>query len=386
MDFNKYRETSHLLPIALESKARYLLDVHNIDRSLTGRIEGWTLNVFIMEASVLIINSMTLLERGYFDNAFYSLRQSLESLTTMLYLIELGDEQREEALRKWKSEEKFPMSGQMERHLNAHSGNIQQVRESFQGFFDGLEATKKKLNKYTHKQGFDKFYLYHSIQRPSPDNRKDSVKADYEVALNRCISACATMRLAIDPLPILLADPEIYNRTSEMMTDAYSDDFVDRYFDAEEIDTFKKSEYYLEAYDYFKQSELQSEAFSSLLKYQLISVASIPEIKKQIHLLSIDDKFSIKVVEMSSQVTAVYVDGGFLWYLTDRESDRKSSSFDTRDYVSLCKDTDWNNAYGEAFLSLFSFGSRKYYIQHNGGLSKAMIHKIKKIGNELCTE
>lgn len=48
-----------------------------------------------MELVQLITNAISLFEKGYFDSAYYSLRQSLETALIMVYLSDLeGDKEK----------------------------------------------------------------------------------------------------------------------------------------------------------------------------------------------------------------------------------------------------------------------------------------------------
>ncbi|MDN3700314.1 hypothetical protein QWY96_04280 [Vibrio artabrorum] len=97
MDFGKYKETRHLKPLQIPNKEQLLLDVSNIEDSFTGRSDASIANTFIFEASHLIVNALALFELGYFDCAFYSLRQSLEAAMTMMYLYDSEEDVRKKS-------------------------------------------------------------------------------------------------------------------------------------------------------------------------------------------------------------------------------------------------------------------------------------------------
>jgi len=119
MSFNfiEYKEKEDLKPIEVKNKEEYIHDLMEIEHSTSGRIDALILNTFILEAIRLVINSIFLFEKGYFDCAYYSLRQSLEVSTTMVYLIELEPGKRETELNNWKKQSKFPMYGEMLKFL-----------------------------------------------------------------------------------------------------------------------------------------------------------------------------------------------------------------------------------------------------------------------------
>ena len=60
---------------------------------------------FLIEATQLITNLIFLYEEGYFDCAFYSIRQASEMLNSMLY-ISIDDST---ILKRWSVKDRFPM-------------------------------------------------------------------------------------------------------------------------------------------------------------------------------------------------------------------------------------------------------------------------------------
>ena len=97
--YSEYKENQNIVPILVPNKEEYYRDLMNIENSWTGRVDAFIANTFVLEAVQLIINSIALFEKGYFDCAYYALRQSLETSTTMVYLTESDDEHREKILK-----------------------------------------------------------------------------------------------------------------------------------------------------------------------------------------------------------------------------------------------------------------------------------------------
>lgn len=85
----------------------------NIENSWTGRSDAMYSNDFFREAVQLIINSIVLFEKGYFDCALYSLRQSMEISTTIIYFVDNSEDKRESEMKKWRNQERFPMNNLM---------------------------------------------------------------------------------------------------------------------------------------------------------------------------------------------------------------------------------------------------------------------------------
>ena len=80
---------------------------------ITGRMDIMYCNAFLTEATQLLINSIFLYEDGYFDCAFYSVRQASEVFNAMLFL---SNEDSSE-LEKWNAKERFPMDSNVRNKL-----------------------------------------------------------------------------------------------------------------------------------------------------------------------------------------------------------------------------------------------------------------------------
>ncbi|SDM31011.1 hypothetical protein SAMN05428961_11361 [Paenibacillus sp. OK060] len=106
----------------LHNKKKYYTALSNLEDSWTDRMDASLVNTFIHESVCLVINSIVLFEKGYIDCAYYSLRQSLETSTTIVYLTELDAEKKREKLNNWRNQSKFPMYSKM---LDLLDKNIQ---------------------------------------------------------------------------------------------------------------------------------------------------------------------------------------------------------------------------------------------------------------------
>lgn len=118
MDDNyiEWVETSNLFKIPIKEKYKYYKDISNIKFGLSMRVDNLNVysNIFIEEAAQLLINAIYLFEEGYFDCAYYSLRQSIETATTMVYLSDIPDDKmRAERFESWKTSGFFPEQTKM---------------------------------------------------------------------------------------------------------------------------------------------------------------------------------------------------------------------------------------------------------------------------------
>lgn len=97
----------------------------------------------------------------------------------------------------------------------------------------------------------------------------------------------------------------------------------------------------------------------------------------QFHLLTLDDRISVLLVAASEKIVKTYCVNGILMYFTDRETNRKKSSWSRADFDMFTKaEYPFNQPYDEAYMSVFQFGGNKYFAEHNVPLSGDEIGKI----------
>ncbi|NCT74901.1 MAG: hypothetical protein GXC78_10235 [Chitinophagaceae bacterium] len=213
-----------IAPQIIQNKEGYIDALTNIEYSWTGRIDLMFSHTFFLEAVQLVRNAIVLFEQGYFDCSFYSLRQALEICTIIVYFADDTDENRDIELSKWKQEHRFPMNQQMIKELEKRETVFAEMKDKMSDYFLEVDLVKQKLNKYVHKQGFDKFYISRA-KSPKRDNLSKKLTGEFENYLTKTIGAIAVLRLAVDPFPVLLMDDDIYNRTEQLMTEKYTNDF-----------------------------------------------------------------------------------------------------------------------------------------------------------------
>ena len=360
-----YRKAKNIRPIPLPDKERYYWDLQNIENSWTGRIDANLCNTFVMEAEQQLVNAIELFEMGYFDCAYYSLRSAVEVSTTMVYLSDLPEAEREKQLEAWKATLDFPMETQMIRQLAKSGAVFADMLTKMADFFSDAKKLNAELNKFVHKQGLQHFYM----ARNHPINQNKSQTTfikTFEDYLTRCLGVVAVMRLAIDPFPILLMDEEILLRCFDSMTEPYSEDFVEKYIGQSTLNDYKKTDLFLGTYDSFIKDEKKNESVFNVMKYQYIDTTRFDVIFSQLHLLSIYDIVAVLMTFACNKIVKVYALNGVLMYHTNKETNRKSHSWSTDDFNRFGKsDKLINQKYDEAFISVFSFMDELYYAEHN---------------------
>ncbi|OZI12182.1 teicoplanin resistance protein VanZ [Bacillaceae bacterium SAS-127] len=382
-DYVEYKEKNLLVPMEISNKKEYYNDLMNIEQSWTGRVDAQISNTFIRETIQLIINAISLFESGYFDCAFYSLRQSLEVSTTMVYLMELEPEKRESELLDWKKKSKFPMYGQMVKFLIANGDTFADMKKQMNDYFNRIQLVKERLNKHVHKQGFDTFYVSrnHIVNRNKND---DDLLNDFNYYTEICIGSIAILRLAIDPFPVLLMDEEIYSRTDDVLTEPYSENFIQKYIGKKDIEAYKKTKIYLYYHENFINEEKRHPSVVDIVKYQYIDKDKFDEILSQIHLLNKNDILAVFVTKFSEKVSKAYFYDGLLFYFTSTKSARESLGFDSRVLKNIKEsDNHINNAYDEAYLSFIQFANEELFIEHNEKFTDNEINLLMKLLKEI---
>lgn len=222
---------------ALPNATKYIRDIDNITWAETGLIDAFGANRFFDEASQMIANSIYLFQEGFFDAAFYSLRQSIEISIGTLYLTA-----NPEKLEKWKALEPGFESGKMVCFLKNNEPVFKDIRTKLPTFFKNLRTIQKKTNKYVHKQGFSSFYTTQSYSWSDHRENKiySKIISDFEETVKAAIGAVAMYRLAIDPLPIILMDEELMMRSADFITQPYSEEFVAEYIGYNNIELYKQ--------------------------------------------------------------------------------------------------------------------------------------------------
>lgn len=388
MPFNStdYKIHHNLKPLTIEKKEKYLYDLNNIEYSWTGRIDAFVANTFIYEAIQLIINAIELFEKGYFDCAYYSLRQSIEVSTTIVFLTELPDEKRVERMKSWKNQSDFPMYSQMLRFLSDNKNAYADMKEQMSDYFGSLKEVNKRLNKHVHKQGFKYFYVCRNHPLNQYRDFRKEIK-EFEDFVKVSIGAIAVMRLAVDPMPILLMNEEIYFRTNDTMTEPFTEEFVNYYIGSQHIENFKRTQIYISEYNYFIQQEKKLPSVVQVVKDQYIDKTKIREILSQRHLLDEYDLIAVILAGASYKITKVYTLGGLRMYFTNANTIRKKNSWSGLEFKKFKESTQlFNMNYDEAFISVITIKDEVFYVEHNEVFCNDEIKKINDLTKNNCKD
>ena len=131
MDTIKTHDSWYIKPLELCNAEKYIMDINNISFAATGFIHAWESNLFFEEACQLLVNAIRLFLRGYYDCAFYSLRQSIETSIGIIYLTANPDKEDE-----WKRRCDGFESGAMSKWLREYEPTFKTIREKMKGFWE----------------------------------------------------------------------------------------------------------------------------------------------------------------------------------------------------------------------------------------------------------
>lgn len=368
--YSEWRKNENIKRYEIPNVEDYFLDLMNIEHSFSGRMDIPLANTFIMEAVQLVVNSISLFKLGYFDSAYYSLREAIEISTTIVYLSDMPDKERKEKMEDWKNTKDFPMQGQMLNQLYQYGIVISDMKEKMGSFFAEIKDVSRKINKCIHKQGLRFFYV--SRNHPVNVKKDDNIFIEnYVYFLEKTIGIIAVMRLAIDPYPVLLMDEDILLRCFDSMTEAYKNAFVEKYITKETLEDYKKTEMYVNHYNGHIIEEKKNYAVFDIMKHQVIDTTKRKEILSQIHLLDEADKIATYIALISKKVVKVYTYGGFQMYFSDRKTNRKSLSWNGMEFKQFEESNQkFNQKYDEALISVFKYniGDNKeetFFVEHN---------------------
>lgn len=326
----------------------------------------------------MIANSIYLFQEGFFDAAFYSLRQSIEISIGTLYLTA-----NPEKINEWKKLEPGFESGRMANFLQEQEPIFKEIRTKMSTFFDNIHAIQKKKNKYVHKQGFFSFYTTQRLCLSDHREKEiyNKIVTDFEETLKVAIGAVAVYRLAIDPLPIILMDTELMTRSGDFVTEPYSKEFVDKYIGLENIKLYKQTKIYQDYKEWLMSKEKQNEAVYNIIHWQIIDRNKINDILEQIHLLSFTDRIAVAIIMSSMKIPQVFINGCFHY-----SSDVRSLNADTvvgYSYYNaffIKNNNNFNIQFnGNAYISRIKINNTYSYIESNAMLDYSEINTLNYI-------
>ena len=364
-------------PFEFPNSDEYLYNLDNISMAMVGAFDAYGSNTFFEEACQLIANSVQLFKLGYFDAAFYSLRQSIETSIGTLYLTANPDK-----MKDWCKYQPGFESGTMVAYLKQKESVFKEMTDIMSPFFKKVRDIQLKTNKYVHKQGYNSFYSTKRIISSDPKAQEPlkRIQEDFVTTLKTAIGAVGVYRLAIDPLPVLLMDEDVRLRTGDLITEPYSQEFVDNYIGQDTIELYKQTELYNSYKESLLANEKQSEAIYNLIHFQYIDRKAEQQLVDQAHLLSIYDRMAVCYVFMSDSISRVFL-CDFMCYTTNTKPVSYETTMGNGYFEELFEGKQSYNLSmsSGAFISRFKVGGQYSYIESNTILSDAEIVGLEEI-------
>lgn len=374
----KMIEQWNIKPLLLPKASEYLEDLSDLRFADSGILTEVNPFFFINEACQLLANSVKLFELGYFDCAFYSVRQAIELSLSGLYLFSNPDK-----IKGWKNLEKGFELRTIVPELKLGKEEFAEIKELFSDFFERVEKEKKLMNKYVHKQGYRSLYFhYNSFNAHGKPERITALTKDYETILHDTITAVALYRLVIDPYPILMLDEDIVSRMPDLMAESFSRSFVEKYISEEFVDRYKESKLYKGFYDYFISLPAQNEAVYALIHWQLYERKDYDRIKEQHELLSLQDLEAVDLFMSSEKIGAVILDGCIDYHCETRLKDCSRTVGDAYYAKVFEGKEDFNVANKGDYISRVLLNDSMTYLKHNAVLDEDEMSRIV----ELCKQ
>ena len=369
-------------PIDFPQGEEYVSDIELITVSGTGIIDAQITNMTLNESCIMLVNAIKIFRLGYFDCAFYSLRQTIELSIGGIYLF--SDKNK---IVDWNNGKNGFEKGTMTSLLlKDEKSDYKDVRDKLKFYFDNLRSTQQRIDKYVHKQGFTTFYTYHGRTANYYKKHTEKLTRDFEKYLKECIGAIAIYRLVIDPLPILLMDDDIEMRTPDFITEPFGQDFINKYIPGEVINAYKKTNIYQGYYIDLSNREKQNDSVYGLIHWQSINRNLRDDYVTQAHLLSMHDKLALTITFSSYKVSNCYLMDGCLWYHTEVDSKRGKSSITIgNDYFQqfFVDDKKYNQPFENVYISKCCAFGETHYFEHNEPLVEQEIALLEQMVSEI---
>ena len=369
---------SDLVTMQLKDAEEYLFSINQVQMATTGFFYAWDSNLFFNETCQCLKNSINLFQQGFFDYAFYQMRQSLETSIDTLYLTSQPEE-----MDRWKCLEKGFENGRMVKWLVANEDTFSKMKELMAPFFDKIREDQLVMNKYVHKQGYQAFYL--KLRNETElEEWKNTIQSDFERILCDCIGAVAIYRLSLDAFPIALADEDLALRAPDLITEAFLQDFISKYIGEELIEKYKQLQIYKDTESWLLAQPKQNESVYWLIHYQYVNRKNKQDYSEQWDMLSLYDQIAVNLFMMNSKLSNVYIEGNF-HYSSEVQSRNSGFTVGSEFYNEKFEKSisDFNLPYKKAYLSRIKIGFNYTYMEHNELLDESEMQSLKYYSNEI---
>ena len=276
--------------------------------SVSGLVSTPSFNQFLLESCQLLTNSLDLIHQGYFDAAFYSVRQAGEVILIGTLFSNLEESERKAKYEKWVSLDRFPSFSELSKMLRSKDIEYRDLLEQMPEIAELISKLNKRANKYIHKQGHESFYTkpYEAVSESAKHIREDFT--DY---FKTTVKVCAIFRLAVDPFPILLSDPECEYRFPDCMSIEFGQNFIDNCLGSEFVEHYIETDYYRNWVNAIKSTFPQlKEATYNVSNLHYIDLSNIKDILDELDKLTLYEATAVLFTALfSEKVIAIHITG-----------------------------------------------------------------------------
>lgn len=282
--------------------------VDELADSISGMVETPSFNQFLLESCQLLANSLDLIHQGYFDAAFYSVRQAGEVILIGALFTNLDNAEREAKYKKWASLESFPSFSKLSGMLREADSEYRELLEQMPEIDELISKLNRRANKYIHKQGHESFYTKPYGMAPESAGR---IHEDFAEYFKAAVKVCAIFRLAADPFPILRSDPECEYRFPDCITPEFSQSFIEECLGNEFVKHYIEIDYYRNWVNAIKSTFPQlKEATYNVSNLHYIDLSNIEDTLDELDKLTLYEATAVLFTALfSEKVIAIHITG-----------------------------------------------------------------------------
>lgn len=282
--------------------------VEQLENSISGIVSTPPFNQFLLESCQLLANSLDLIHQGYFDAAFYSVRQAGEIILVGTLFSNLEESERKAKYEKWVLLDRFPSFSELSKMLRSKDIEYRDLLEQMPEIDELISKLNKRANKYIQKQGHESFYTkpYEVV----PESAKH-IREDFTDYFTTTVKVCAIFRLAVDPFPILLSDPECEFRFPDCMTLEFGQYFIDNCLGSVFVEHYIKTDFYRNWVNAIKSTFPQlKEATYNVSNVHYIDLSNIEDILDELDKLTLYEAAAVLFTALfSEKVIAIHITG-----------------------------------------------------------------------------
>lgn len=363
---------------SLEQRDVLLNELSYMETLLTGRLDVLFCNNFLNESVQLLINSIYLMEDGYFDCAFYSIRQSSENINNMLLIA--SDESK---LKMWENKERFPQNRQVLSTLKDINNKYKEIREKLSDFFGEYDELIAKSHKIIHKQGFDTFYKVRSTNLDGIKFNKNDEIEHFVKLIKYSICRMYIMFIILDPIGLILADERINRKFNfNPITDSINLTFIEQNCSYKIIDLLHETSFYKDLVNAFCDNEEMNDDTYSVVREQFFNIETLDNIQK--NLINYQEQFILSILQAGFEVSNFHIGGiTLLPYWTSIKSNYNRSGWSSDEYDKFAKCEAFNNTYIGVYISRIQMFDDTLYLEHNEMFNESQIELVQKIAQSL---